>query len=528
VGRLARPRGAGSPVGGRIRELPATVTTMFCSTLRLAAAVLAAFVPVGAAAAQLSHNVLPNNGLSSGASVYFDLDVLDPNGIDVHGLTVFTGSVNTPFQLLVSLRAGSHVGHEGNPVGWSLATSAAAVSAGALLQMAPVVFGAPVHLPPGQHGVKLQYLGVGPRYRTLSVRETVSAAGVDLTVGSSRSTTMADPWAGTNNSPRGFSGVIDVHGSGVHPAAVTSYGEHGTTSQGTAVQLDADDVLLAGTSTLTWVSGPAPSLSALLVGFQREAIELGNVLQQVGVLFGQVLVVEATQASTTWSQTFPNDPSWLGADLHWQAAVLDPGLAPLPATFSNGVTTRVGNVAALAGEELDVEFDPGEQNLVPCGPGETRYLVRGWRRQTRGRGAQSVEVRHAGAVIADESVAPGCVRGTIYTDLFRGCLPTNPALQLVWQDCDAGPQVRSVPAGSVNIGGFPPPVMVGNQGNLTLVAPGAWLQGAWSSSRPDVISITLGTWRAHRAGRTRITFRGLVQTPEGVVRVHTSRWVDVQ
>lgn len=328
---------------------PAAVNvTLTASRLcRTAAPVTKSVVPVQ----QFSHNVAPNNGLSSGASVYFDLDVLNPLGLSISAMDVFASVASTPFTVDMYVKHGTHRGFEGTAAEWTLVNTASGVST-TTTTPSLVTFGQAQFLPAGLYGVKLLYNGVGPRYQNLTATTTVGNGDLNMTLGVSRGSTVALPWSGSNIDLRAWSGTLYYSTSNVgNLAGFGAFGPGCAGSMGVS-KATGNRPQLGSTHTVTFNNLPA-SIGFLITGFSRTSSLFGPLplsLASFGApgCFGRVSTDVTTFLAgagntATWSLTVPNSAGLIGLTIYNQMLVFDPGFNALGAVMSDAVGSQVGN-----------------------------------------------------------------------------------------------------------------------------------------------------------------------------------------
>ena len=192
----------------------------------LAAAALLAVAAVTPAQSPLTMPFNANNGLStSGAIVFFDLNVLSPAGVTVTRLDVNTGnsSVGTVGTIEVYTGPTTFAGSEQNAGAWTLAVSGGVVAQGSNVP-SPTCLGSGLFLPPGPHGIAVRHVGVGVRYTNgTGTNQTGATAELTLSAGAS----ISAFFTGTYFNPRVFNGNVhykvgNVPGSGC--AQTTAFG----------------------------------------------------------------------------------------------------------------------------------------------------------------------------------------------------------------------------------------------------------------------------------------------------------------
>jgi len=216
----------------------------------------------------LSMPFTANNGGSAGWQIFFDLNVVDPNGITITALDVNCGSSAVGTIGTIELWTGptTHVGNESNASLWSLAVSGGVVAQGNNVP-SPTCLGAGLFLPPGPHGISVRHVGVSLRYTNgTGSNQTGATAELQFTGGS----VHAAFFSGTFFTPRVFNGNIhynvgNVPGTGC--AQSDTFGEgcyRGTTTfYETFPSLSAFD--FAGSAGNEVVISAAPSPEGYIV-----------------------------------------------------------------------------------------------------------------------------------------------------------------------------------------------------------------------------------------------------------------------
>jgi PKD repeat protein len=304
------------------------------------------------AAQEVSHNVAANNGLSSGASVYFDLDVLNIRGLSISSMDVIGSVANTPFTVEMWVKPGTHVGFEGTAAEWVLTGIASGTTVGNTTGTSAATFPQAIYLPPGLHGVKLRYLGVGPRYQNLTVTTTVGNADVTMTVGVSRGSTVADPWAGANIALRAFSGSLFY---GTHNlTGLAGFGQFAPGCAGTLPRATVTGNLPQLGQTYTASVDNLPiSVGIMMIGFSNTASAFGPLplsLTTFGAAgcFGRVspdatsLLLGAGNTAN-WTFPVPNNSALSGLTLFQQVLVLDAAANAGGFVTSNAAAFQIGN-----------------------------------------------------------------------------------------------------------------------------------------------------------------------------------------
>ncbi|MCB9884917.1 MAG: PKD domain-containing protein [Planctomycetes bacterium] len=302
---------------------------------------------------QVSQNVAPNNGLSSGASVYFDLDVTNPLGARITALDVFGSVTNAPFTVEMFVKTGTYTGFTGAAEEWVSAGIASGTSAASTTTPSNCTFTQPIQLPMGLHGIKLWYIGTGPRYQTGSGLTTVGNADMMMTLGTSRGSSTVDPWAGSDITPRWWSGTIyydtnNVSGSAgigaFAPGCAGTMGvphmtASGNPTLGSTLTLTVDNLPLSNMIMCTGFSNTTSLFGAL----PFDATPFGAPGCFLRVSTEAVLFVVGAGNQATWNFVIPNNPAFTGQVFFNQALAGDPTANAFGAIASDAHSMIIGN-----------------------------------------------------------------------------------------------------------------------------------------------------------------------------------------
>lgn len=301
-----------------------------------------AIVPVQS----VSHNVAPNNGLGSGASVYFDLNVLNPAGLSITSLDVAPNVANLGFTVELYSKPLTYLGFTGAASEWVLnSTGTSAGGPSISTASASVLFPQPIYLRPGVHGIKLRYIGVGPRYQTGIATVTTGTVDATLTLGTSRGSTVADPWAGTDIAMRLWSGVL-YYGT-QNLTGLAGLGAYGPGCAGTlGVPHATGSLPQLGASLTIDVNNLAQSLAIMLTGMADPLTDLApfgapGCWVRVSPDISGLLLGAGNAAQ--WQLPIPNHPSLMGVGFFHQALSLDPSANALGAVMSDALASQLGN-----------------------------------------------------------------------------------------------------------------------------------------------------------------------------------------
>jgi hypothetical protein len=152
-----------------------------------------------------------NNGASLW-TVYYDVNVTNPTGLNITGFDINTNSaVGTPFTVdfYATALGGTYVGNDANPAAWTLLESSNPGTAATANTPSHVDFTTPIFFTAGTRGFALRYIGVAPVYTNGNgSNQFFSNADLALTLGAARSTTTGPFTGGTFFSPRVWNGTI--------------------------------------------------------------------------------------------------------------------------------------------------------------------------------------------------------------------------------------------------------------------------------------------------------------------------------
>src|SRR5688572_17038549 len=154
--------------------------------------------------------VISNPGPAA-ATMYFDVNVVDPAGIMV---TQFDCNINTTsgtngtLGVWVTALSGTHVGAQTTAALWTQVGTATRTHTGGRTSF---LMQTPFYLAPGTRGMALHHVGMNPVYTNpatpvppLPTTYSTLEVTLDMTVARSRTSTVLDPFGGTaaGNSPR--------------------------------------------------------------------------------------------------------------------------------------------------------------------------------------------------------------------------------------------------------------------------------------------------------------------------------------
>jgi hypothetical protein len=175
------------------------------------------------APAQILSTLPPNNG---SGGIFFQLT---PSTSDITFnafATYFSSTAGTPVSVEVYTRPGAYAGFTASNAGWTLLETASATSAGTTVLSTPVNLAAPFPITAGStvsfylHAITV---GGGIRYQGTGTTSTSTFMNADLTLFSDVSRTGAVAFAGTQFTPRAFSGDI-IYSVVPEPASLITFG----------------------------------------------------------------------------------------------------------------------------------------------------------------------------------------------------------------------------------------------------------------------------------------------------------------
>ncbi|MCR9245386.1 MAG: PKD domain-containing protein [bacterium] len=307
-------------------------------------------------AQQLTTTFADNNGLSaSGATIYYDLDVLNNKGISISSFDVNSNSTaNQALTIEVYLTHGTYVGNDQRPEAWVLIGSASGTTAGRGLP-SPMAFPNPVYIPPGDYGVAMHYLGAGMAYTNGNgTNQQYGNGDLALDLGISRSTSPNAPFgSGGTNNPRVWNGTIYYDTFGFSGAA--GYGEFGVGCAGTSntATLTPSGAPMLGTTLTVTVDNLPLNAAIMMTGFSTTNSALGP-LPLSTAPFGAPgcelrvspdtnLFIAGAGNSADWVLPIPNSPALAGVLFYNQAIVVDPTANAAGAVASNAAGCLLGN-----------------------------------------------------------------------------------------------------------------------------------------------------------------------------------------
>lgn len=304
------------------------------------------------AAQQLPTNLTANNGGASLWTVLFDVNVLNPRGVNINAFDVITSSVSLPFTLDVYLKPGAYLGSEFTPSAWTQVGTASGTSNATANLPSNATLPAPLYIPAGSYGMALRYIGIVPRYMTLTAITTVGNGDLSLSLGAATVTTTAAFSGTTINTPRGWSGTIYY---GTHN--ITSAAGYGFFAPGCPGTLGvpgntASALPRLGMTMTANLSRLNMNAAFMIVGFSRTTSVVGPLpfnLTPFGApgCFGRVspdsvVLLIGAGNTATYNLAVPNNPIYLSMQLYTQGLALDTGVNVLGAVATDAAGFIVG------------------------------------------------------------------------------------------------------------------------------------------------------------------------------------------
>ena len=185
--------------------------------------ILSTLAALGMAAALTAQSPLSlpfnsNNGLGINSGVFFDLNVIDPNGITITGLDVNSSSTaGTVGSVEVYTTPTTYVGNQVIPANWTLAASGGCISSGTNIASPVCLTNGGLFLATGSYGVFLRHVNIAIRYTNSTATVTASTAEVSFSGGQSAASTTL--FTGTPINNRIFNGNI-IYNVGNVPGGV--------------------------------------------------------------------------------------------------------------------------------------------------------------------------------------------------------------------------------------------------------------------------------------------------------------------
>jgi hypothetical protein len=210
-----------------------------------------------------------NNNGSVGGIVFFDINVLNPAGINLAQLQTNTGAlaVGSLFGTTIYMKSGTSVGFETNAGAWTQMAVGAGIAMGA--NQPSLVEFPDFMVAPGVWGVALVQSGAAHYYTNgTGANQFYSNADLSITLGKAQNV----PFSGTPFSPRVWNGAIRYNCGAPPPV---SYCTAGTSSSGCAALITADNqpsVSQANPCNLTVSSVEGQKSGLIFYGLTQAAI----------------------------------------------------------------------------------------------------------------------------------------------------------------------------------------------------------------------------------------------------------------
>lgn len=293
-----------------------------------------------------------NNGLSTGATVFFDVDVTNPQGIVICGMdhNCGTTAVGTPFTASIYVTDGGYAGKDNNIALWRLATTSSGLAAGNDVP-ASGPLATPLYLPFGSYGIAISYT-VGVRYTgtgTSTTRVVYSNADLTLSLGAARSTLFN---GGSYFEIRQWNGAIYYDTPSLAGTAGFGYFAPGCAGSLGTTHLRAQNRPQLGQTLTVNLDNLPLSVAVMMTGFSKTLSGFGTLPLDLTVYgapgcLGRVspdatLLLIGVGNAASWSFGVPNSPTFVGIVLYNQALVLDPGFNALSAVASDAAGLVLG------------------------------------------------------------------------------------------------------------------------------------------------------------------------------------------
>ncbi len=290
-----------------------------------------------------------NTSFGAGGGNFFDVDVLNPNGISVCAIdTKTTAAANAAVTVNVYATPGTYVGVQQNAAAWRLIATGTATGTGSLQPPVPVTLAQPFYLAPGSHGLFVQVSGGGgPQYT--SGANAYGNADLTLTLGASQAT----PFVSAPATPRTWNGAL--HYSTCATGGEAGFGFFGLGCAGTlpVSRQIASSLPRLGQSLVVGVDNLPVSVAVMIVGLSRTVSAFGPLpldVAPIGMpgcsarvsLDGAEVMLGASNAAT-WTFAIPNTPALACMQFFTQALVFDAPANPFGAVLSDAAAAVIGN-----------------------------------------------------------------------------------------------------------------------------------------------------------------------------------------
>ena len=303
------------------------------------------------AAQQLTTVLVANNSVGAPATLYYNLDVLNPQGVSISGFDSVSTTLSTPFTVDWYVKEGTYSGFELNAAPWTQVGTASGVSNPVSGAPSNATFPQAIYLPAGSYGIAMRFVGITARYISLTVPTTYGNGDLALTAGSA-SLSTAGAFTGTNlNTPRAWCGTLYYSTHNI--AGQAGYGFFAPGCAGSmGVSHLAGNAPQLGTPLNVTIDNLPLSAAIMLTGFSRTTSAFGPLpldLTPFGApgCVGRVspdatLFVFGAGNTANWGFTVPNDPSLSGLPMYNQAIAVDPGFNALGGVTSDAAALIIG------------------------------------------------------------------------------------------------------------------------------------------------------------------------------------------
>jgi hypothetical protein len=176
--------------------------------LKLSAALVMTAIPTISAGQSIS-TLPPNNG---SGGVFLQLTPTTAALSVTSFSSYFSSAAGTPVSVEVYTRPGAYTGFTGSNAGWTLSETVVGISAGPTVESGSITLANAIAIPTGGptsiyfHAITA---GGGIRYQGTGTTSTGTFFNADVTLFSDTSRTGAIAFAGTQFTPRAFSGTIN-------------------------------------------------------------------------------------------------------------------------------------------------------------------------------------------------------------------------------------------------------------------------------------------------------------------------------
>jgi PKD repeat protein len=341
---------AQNPVWAFPSTVPTNVTltaTRLCKSNTVTQQVIAAQI--------LQTNLAHNNSVGAPATLYFNLDILNPAGVRIDAFDTISSSVSAPFTVDIYMKLGTFAGFELNPAPWTQVATASGTTASAANQLALATLSKPWYLPQGSYGIAMRFVGMTPRYFGTGSTPIPPVGNGDLVLTpGSASLSTAGAFTGTNlNTPRQWCGILYY---GTHNVTgLAGHGWFGPGCAGTAGRSNQSYVTaptLGGTLSVDCNNMPF-AIGVMVVGTSNTWSGLGPLPIDLGIVgapgcplrvsLDHTATVVGSGTSATWSMNLPSAPWLSGALFYNQLAVLDPAANAFGFVVGDAAGWVVGN-----------------------------------------------------------------------------------------------------------------------------------------------------------------------------------------